>query len=76
MSRVVLRKLTDPIALRDPLNPEYFWINPLSTHFSQIRVSDLVLVNEQGEVQPEGAQAPSMVLPSQSTARSTRRDLT
>ncbi|OBT56346.1 hypothetical protein VE04_02898 [Pseudogymnoascus sp. 24MN13] len=45
------------ISLRDPLNPEYFWINPLSTHFSQIRVSDLVLVNEQGEVQPEGAQA-------------------
>jgi len=45
------------ISLRDPLNPEYFWINPLSTHFSQIRVSDLVLVNEKGEVQPEGAQA-------------------
>ncbi|KFY84843.1 hypothetical protein V500_08944 [Pseudogymnoascus sp. VKM F-4518 (FW-2643)] len=45
------------ISLRDPLNPEHFWINPLSTHFSQIRVSDLVLVNEQGEVQPEGAQA-------------------
>ncbi|OBT80302.1 hypothetical protein VF21_00726 [Pseudogymnoascus sp. 05NY08] len=45
------------ISLRDPLNPEYFWINPLSTHFSRIRVSDLVLVNEQGEVQPEGAQA-------------------
>ncbi|KAL5352775.1 hypothetical protein ACLOAV_002723 [Pseudogymnoascus australis] len=45
------------ISLRDPLNPEHFWINPLSTHFSQIRVSDLVLVNEHGEVQPEGAQA-------------------
>ncbi|KFY11061.1 hypothetical protein V492_04690 [Pseudogymnoascus sp. VKM F-4246] len=45
------------ISLRDPLNPEHFWINPLSTHFSQIRVSDLVLVNESGEVQPEGAQA-------------------
>ncbi|OAA55071.1 aldolase [Niveomyces insectorum RCEF 264] len=46
------------ISLRDPINPEHFWINPLSTHFSQIRVSDLVLVNERGEVLPGGAQAP------------------
>ncbi|KAI0428711.1 class II aldolase/adducin N-terminal [Xylaria sp. FL1042] len=45
------------ISLRDPLNPEHFWINPLSTHFSQIRVSDLVLVNEKGEVLPGGAQS-------------------
>jgi ribulose-5-phosphate 4-epimerase/fuculose-1-phosphate aldolase len=44
------------ISLRDPVNPEHFWINPLSTHFSQIKVSDLVLVNEHGEVQPGGAQ--------------------
>lgn len=45
------------ISLRDPENPEHFWINPLSTHFSQIRVSDLVLVGESGEVLPEGAQS-------------------
>ena len=25
-------------------------LNPLSTHFSQIRVSDLILVNEEGDV--------------------------
>ena len=25
-------------------------LNPLSTHFSQIRVSDLILVNEEGAV--------------------------
>lgn len=36
---------------------EHFWINPLSTHFAQIRVSDLVLVNQKGEVLPGGAQA-------------------
>jgi hypothetical protein len=30
------------LALRDPLNREHFWINPLSTHISQIKVSDLV----------------------------------
>jgi Class II Aldolase and Adducin N-terminal domain len=39
------------------LSLENFWINPLSMHFSQIKVSDLVLVNENGEVQPGGAQA-------------------
>lgn len=46
------------ISLRDPLNKEHFWINPLSTHFSQIKVSDLVLVDEEGHVLPGGAQAP------------------
>lgn len=45
------------ISLRDPGNPEHFWINPLSTHFSQISVSDLVLVSENGEVLPEGSQS-------------------
>ncbi|KAE8446016.1 hypothetical protein EG329_012655 [Mollisiaceae sp. DMI_Dod_QoI] len=39
------------ISLRDPLNAG-------TKHFSQIRVSDLVLVNEHGEVQPGGAQYP------------------
>ena len=46
------------ISLRDPVNPEHFWINPLSTHFSQIHVSDLVLVDEDGHVLPGGAQSP------------------
>ncbi len=45
------------ISLRDPGNPALFWINPLSTHFSQIRASDLVLVSEAGEVFPGGAQS-------------------
>ncbi|KAJ5088908.1 hypothetical protein N7456_012524 [Penicillium angulare] len=45
------------ISLRDPGNPSLFWINPLSTHFSQIRVSDLVLVGEDGKVLPGGAQS-------------------
>ena len=38
------------ISVRDPLLPDHFWLNPLSTHFSLIRVSDLILVNEAGEV--------------------------
>jgi len=38
------------ISLRDPILTDHFWLNPLSTHFSQIKVSDLILVNEEGEV--------------------------
>ncbi|KAF3047159.1 hypothetical protein E8E12_011505 [Didymella heteroderae] len=38
------------ISVRDPILTDHFWLNPLSTHFSQIRVSDLILVNEQGQV--------------------------
>ena len=38
------------ITARDPERPDHFWVNPFGTHFSQIRASDLVLVNDQGEV--------------------------
>jgi ribulose-5-phosphate 4-epimerase/fuculose-1-phosphate aldolase len=38
------------ITVRDPENAGWFWVNPFGMHFSQIRASDLVLVNEEGEV--------------------------
>ena len=38
------------ISVRDPILEDHFWLNPLSTHFSQIKVSDLILVNEEGQV--------------------------
>ncbi len=38
------------ITVRDPERPECFWVNPFGMHFSQIRASDLVLVDETGEV--------------------------
>ena len=38
------------ITARDPEHPEHFWVNPLGMHFSLIKVSDLILVNQQGEV--------------------------
>jgi ribulose-5-phosphate 4-epimerase/fuculose-1-phosphate aldolase len=38
------------ITARDPEQPEHFWVNPFGVHFGQIRVSDLILVNNQGEV--------------------------
>ena len=38
------------ITARDPELLDHFWVNPFAMHFSQIKVSDLILVNEQGEV--------------------------
>lgn len=38
------------ITARDPEWPDHFWVNPLGLHFSRIRVSDLLLVNAQGEI--------------------------
>ena len=38
------------ITLRDPEFSDHFWVNPLGVHFSQIKVSDLLLVNHAGEV--------------------------
>ena len=38
------------ISLRDPILTDHFWINPFFRSFKHIKVSDLVLVNEEGEV--------------------------
>jgi len=38
------------ITARDPERPGHFWVNPFGMHFSQVRASDLVLVNEMGDV--------------------------
>ncbi|CAG9981048.1 unnamed protein product [Clonostachys byssicola] len=38
------------ISVRDPILTDHFWLNPLSMHFSLIKVSDLVLVDENGYV--------------------------
>ncbi|KAL5333568.1 class II aldolase/adducin N-terminal [Aspergillus crustosus] len=38
------------ISVRDPILTDHFWINPLSAHFSLIKVSDLILVDEEGNV--------------------------
>ncbi|MFN6515003.1 MAG: class II aldolase/adducin family protein [Nostoc sp. CreGUA01] len=38
------------ITARDPEFTDHFWINPLGTYFGHIRVSDLILVNKEGEV--------------------------
>src|SRR5919206_4695926 len=38
------------ITARDPELTDHFWVNPFAMHFSQIRVSDLILVNHEGTV--------------------------
>lgn len=38
------------ITARDPELTDHFWVNPFGVHFSQIRVSDLILVNHKGQV--------------------------
>jgi len=42
--------LAGHITARDPGRPDHFWVNPLGLHFSRIRVSDLLLVNDQGDI--------------------------
>jgi len=38
------------ITVRDPAQPDHFWVNPFGMHFRHIRASDLILVNAQGAV--------------------------
>jgi len=38
------------ISVRDPIKTDCFWVNPMSVHFSLIKVSDLVLVNHDGSI--------------------------
>lgn len=38
------------ITVRDPEYANHYWVNPYEMHFSQIKVSDLILVNETGEI--------------------------
>ena len=38
------------ITARDPELTDHFWVNPYGQHFGQVRVSDLILVNDHGEV--------------------------
>ena len=49
------------ITARDPERSDHFWVNPAGVHFSHIRVSDLMLINHDGEiVQPPAKAAPRL----------------
>lgn len=38
------------ITARDPELTDHFWVNPFGMHFGHVRVSDLILVNDKGDV--------------------------
>ena len=38
------------VTARDPEKLDHFWVNPFGMYFGQIRASDLILVNHEGEV--------------------------
>ena len=38
------------ITARDPERVDHFWVNPFGMHFGRIKASDLILVNDRGEV--------------------------
>ena len=38
------------ITVRDPVQPDTFWVNPFGVAFSQIKASDLIQVDEAGKV--------------------------
>jgi ribulose-5-phosphate 4-epimerase/fuculose-1-phosphate aldolase len=44
------------ITARDPEFTDHFWVNPLGTYFGHVRVSNLLLVNKEGEVVKGNAQ--------------------
>lgn len=41
------------ISMRDPVNPEHFWINPYAMHFAMIKASDLILIDHEGNALTE-----------------------
>src|SRR6185436_822666 len=38
------------VTVRDPEQPDHFWVNPFGMYFGHVRVSDLILVSHQGKV--------------------------
>ncbi|KAF7554151.1 hypothetical protein G7Z17_g3121 [Cylindrodendrum hubeiense] len=38
------------ISVRDPVDPNTFWINPLGVHFGMLKASDMVQIDEDGQV--------------------------
>jgi ribulose-5-phosphate 4-epimerase/fuculose-1-phosphate aldolase len=38
------------LTVRDPEFPLLYWTNPMAVHFSQVKLSDLILANHDGEV--------------------------
>ncbi|ODQ46569.1 hypothetical protein PICMEDRAFT_77608 [Pichia membranifaciens NRRL Y-2026] len=48
-SKDISEGLSGHISVKDPVDNNAFWINPLGLHYSMIKASDLVLYNENGD---------------------------
>ncbi|GMM27710.1 hypothetical protein DAMA08_004260 [Martiniozyma asiatica (nom. inval.)] len=46
------------ISVRDPVDPTTFWINPLGIHFSLLKATDMVRVDEEGNLVGGNTTAP------------------
>jgi ribulose-5-phosphate 4-epimerase/fuculose-1-phosphate aldolase len=46
------------ISVRDPVDPNTFWINPLGIHFSLLKAADMVRVDEDGNIIGGNIKAP------------------
>jgi len=51
------------ITARDPEWPDCFWLNPAGAHFSRISVSELMLVNDRGEILEPPKTFPALLNP-------------
>ena len=38
------------LTIRDPQHPELYWTNPMAVHFSQVKLSNLILADHAGKV--------------------------
>ena len=38
------------LTIRDPENTHHYWTNPMAVHFSQVKLSNLILVDREGKV--------------------------
>lgn len=45
------------ISIRDPVDPLTFWINPLGVHFAMMEAKDLVHLDGEGNLLPDGNQS-------------------
>lgn len=38
------------ISVRDPIQEDAFWMNPLGVHFGMLKASDMILINLDGDI--------------------------
>jgi ribulose-5-phosphate 4-epimerase/fuculose-1-phosphate aldolase len=64
------------ITARDPEFPDRFWVNPYAVHFSRVKVSDLLLIDERGRVVEGDRRTNKAAFSIHSAIHSSRPDVT